>query len=117
LRLKWKGPPAQPNVERVAFDELQHERGRSAVRLESVDGGDVRMIERRKHLGLAFEPAQPLGIVCQRRWQDLDSHIAPQLRIAGAVDLAHSAAAEQFDDLVRSKRAPVDQRHPFARRS
>ena len=44
--------------------------------------------------------AQPLGIEREGGRQDLDRHIAPQLRIARAIHLAHPARAEQRDDSI-----------------
>src|SRR5262245_47230958 len=43
-------------IERSALDQLHHQRGHGSVVLESVDGRDVRVIERREHLCLATEP-------------------------------------------------------------
>jgi hypothetical protein len=64
---------------------------------------DVRMIERGERLGLALESGEPIGIGGERVGQDLDRHVAIQLRVAGFVDLAHAAGADSAGDFVRTK--------------
>jgi hypothetical protein len=62
-----------------------------------------RMIERREQPCLALEPREAIGIGREARRQHLDRHIASELRIAGAVDFAHPAAAERRENLVRTE--------------
>ena len=78
--------PRHPLGQRLAFDELEHERADAFGVLEPVDRADVRMIQRRQHPRFAFEARQPLGVVRERARQDLDGDIAAQPRIAGAID-------------------------------
>ena len=61
------------------------------------------MIERRQHLGLAFESGQALRIAGQRFGQHLDGDIAFQTGIVGAIHHAHAAFAKLADDLIRTK--------------
>ena len=63
--------------------------------LDAVDRADVRMIERREHARFALEARQPIGVGDEGRRQDLDRDVAPQLRVARAIHLAHAARAEQ----------------------
>lgn len=65
-------------------------------------GGDVGMIERGPHLGLALKSRQPLGIPREGVGQDLDDHLAFELRIPRAVDLTHPALTNEGDDLVHA---------------
>ena len=53
------------------------------------------MIQRGEDFGFALEPREPLGIA-QRTLagRTLMRDVALQLRVAGAVDLAHAARAE-----------------------
>ena len=67
---------------------------------EAVDGGDVRMVQRRERLRFALEPREAIGIAGERVRQDLDRDVAIQLRVARAVDLAHAAFADRRDDFV-----------------
>ena len=48
--------------QRLAFDQLEHQRPHAVRVFQSVDRADVRMIERREHARLALEPRQPIGI-------------------------------------------------------
>ena len=72
---------------------------------------DVGMVERRQHLRFALEPREPFGIVRRTVRQDLDGDVAIELRVAGAVDLAHAARADRRDDFVRAKPRSDGQRH------
>ena len=62
--------------------------------------GDVRMIQRRERLRFALEPREPLGIARERVGQDLDRDVAIELRIAGAIHLAHAPGAKGGQDFV-----------------
>ena len=62
--------------------------------------GDVWMVQRGQDFGLASEPGEPFGIIGQGSRQHLDRDLAFQVRVRGAIDLAHAACAEQGDDLV-----------------
>ena len=55
-----------------AFYQLQREREDAVRLLEPVDRGDVGMIQRGEELRFAPEPRDALGILRERRGQDLD---------------------------------------------
>ena len=61
----------------------------------AVNGADVRVIQRGEHPRLALEARAPVGLRRERRRQDFDRHLAPKRLVVRAVDLAHSANAEQ----------------------
>ncbi len=83
-----------------SFDELHHQRDSAAGFFEAVDRGDVRVIQRRQHLGFAAEPRQPIGIRGHRRGKNLDRDSALQTAVGGLVNLAHSADADLADHFV-----------------
>ncbi len=89
--------------QRAAFEQLEDEKAARRRLLEPVDGADVRVIERRQQLRLALETRHALGIIGQRRGQQLQRDVAAQRGIAGAIDLAHAAGTEQRDDFVRAE--------------
>ncbi len=97
--------------ERRSFDHLEHERRQMIGRLEAVDGRDVGMIERRQEIGFAREARQALGIAGEERRQNLERDVARQLAVAGAVDFAHPAGADQGDDLVGAEAGAGRQTH------
>ena len=53
------------------------------------------MIQRGEDLRLAPEPGEALGIEREGVGQHLQRDVAAEVRIAGAIDLAHAAGAEQ----------------------
>ena len=61
------------------------------------------MVQGRGGEGFLLEAAQPVGIARESLRQDLDGHLAFEARVAGAVDLAHAARAQQRDNFVRSE--------------
>ena len=70
--------------------------------LEPVDVRDVLVVECGKDSRFPPEPIEPFGIVCNGRQEHLDSDVATEFRIPGAIHLAHPARAEAGDDLVRT---------------
>lgn len=52
---------------------------------------------------LALESRERLQIACELRREDLDGDLAPETSIAGAIDLAHPAAAEETENFVRAE--------------
>ena len=58
------------------------------------------MVERRDRARLAVEPMEAVGVVRRRVGEQLQGDLAPQARVAGAVDLAHAALSERSEDLV-----------------
>src|SRR5882672_10981014 len=84
----------------VALDEFHHERRDARALLQALDRGDVRMVQRGERLRFAREARQAVRVVRERFGQDLDRDGAIQLRIAGAVHLAHAAFADRRIDFV-----------------
>ena len=110
-RQRLTNPQSLPRIsfellrKRLALDQLHHDGLNAVALLESVDRRDVGVAQRRQHARLALEPRQPIGIARERRGQDLDRHVAPQLRVPRAIDLAHPAGAKRRHDLVRAEAA------------
>ena len=92
--------------ERRALDELEHQRVRARIFLESVDRADVRMIERREQLCLALEARDAVGIGRESIREKFQRDIAVEPRIARAIHLAHAARAESRHELIRAHDAP-----------
>ena len=97
---KRQRAPAHAIVQRVALDQLEHQGRHVAGVFETVDCPDVRMIERCEQSCFAFEARQAIGVRRERRRQDLQRDVAPELGIARAIHFAHPAGPEQRDDLV-----------------
>ena len=71
-----------------------------------MNGGDVRVIQRRKHLGLALESRQAFGIAGKLFGQDFDRNVAAELGVVGVVDFAHAAGADVAGDFVGAQTVP-----------
>ena len=70
---------------------------------------DARVIEGGEGLRLAPEALQPLRARGHLGRQHLERHVAPELRVGGAVDLAHPAGADRGGDpVVRERLADHD---------
>lgn len=128
----------EPLRQILAVDELHHERDRcpgvlvastfypcmelrraivglaETVRRKVFDGvhlGDMRMIQRGQRARLALEARQSLRIPDEPIRQHLDRHVAMQLCIARTINVAHSARADQGDDLVAADTRPGREAH------
>jgi hypothetical protein len=58
------------------------------------------MIQRRKRMRLAREPREALRIVRQLLGKNLEGNLAVQLRVAGAIHLAHASRTDEGNDFV-----------------
>ena len=71
--------------ERGSVDQLQNQREQAVGLFQSINGCNVWMVQRGKHLRLPLKPAYSLGIIYKAFRQDLQRHVAAQLRIARTV--------------------------------
>jgi hypothetical protein len=94
-----------------SLDQLEDEGGHARVVLEPVDGADPGVIQRGERLRLPFEPGQPSRIAAELARKHLDRDLAPEPRVASAVDLAHASAPEGRDHLVGTEPGTARQRH------
>ena len=77
---------------------------RAAGLLDAVDLRDVRMVQRGERPALRARSAPAArDRAAKSRRQDLDRDVAIEPRVARAIDLAHSAGAEQRDDVVEAE--------------
>src|SRR4029434_2526021 len=82
--------------------ELHHDEGGALGFTELVDARHVGMSERRKRSGFSLQ-ALDGGRIEQVGMYELHRDVASQPRIAPAIDLAHAAATERFEDFVRTQ--------------
>src|SRR5262249_2669262 len=97
--------------QRVALDELDHERGRSGRLFQAVDLRDVRMVERRERLRLALEAHHAIAVARKRLEQDLQGNVTMERRVACTIDLTHSAFAQFGEDFECAEARTRGQRH------
>ena len=61
------------------------------------------MIERGEHLRFTAEAGDALGIVGERRGQDLQRDVTSELGVLCSVDFTHAAGTDGLQDLVQSR--------------
>ena len=95
------GSAAQHGRQRFAFDVLHHDERAAVVGLAHlVHVADVRVIERRRCLGLAQQVPAGVVVIAAVRREELDGDVALERQVAGQIDIAHPAASEQADNAV-----------------
>ena len=105
------GSAAQSVAQRLALEQLRHDVGRAVVHADVVHREDVRMIQRRSGSRFLLEALKPAGIGRGVRGKNLDRDVAPEARVAAAIDLAHPSRAEQRKDFVGTEMDTGCQRH------
>ncbi len=98
----WNRSPGDAIGQRWPLDQLQHQGLNAGGFLESMNRGDVRMVQRGQQLRFAPEPCEAIRIGCELCGQNLERHIAIQPRVASAEYLAHAAGAKRLNDFVRA---------------
>ena len=96
--------------ERRPLDQLHHQSHVAVGVLHSVDGSDVRVVERRESPGLPLEAGHVIG-VRQRIGDHFDRHVPSQLRVACAVDASHATLADLGGDLIDAAASARNQAH------
>ena len=97
-------------VQRLALQELHHQKRHAAVDSEVGHRNDVGVRQRRERLRLALEPPAPLRDAGGILVEHLDRHEPPEVRLPPAVDDAHAALAEAPQHLVACVQNPSDER-------
>ena len=108
---RGNGPVAQSLTQRLALEQFRHDVGHAVVHADVVHREDVRVIQRRSGSRFLLEALKPAGIGRGIRGKHLDRDVAPESRVATAIDLAHSARAEQGKDFVGTEMDTGCQRH------
>jgi hypothetical protein len=97
-----KSACADEPVERLTFDELHRQEVDAIGFLDRVDGDDVGMVELGEGLRLATKTREPLGIVRHFGGQYFERYVAVELRVGGAIHLAHSTGAQRRLDFIHA---------------
>src|ERR1019366_3509520 len=99
-RVLGKRARREPLTQRLTFEQLGDDVVDAVCLADVVEGEDVGVRERSDGPRFALETGQPVDVVGEVGWQNLDRHLAPEPRIPRAINLAHPARAERGDDLV-----------------
>ena len=95
--------PSHSFGERLAVDELQDQGGAAIDVGMTVDGADVRMIERSQDPCFTFEAITPVLIVPERPPQDLEGDVPLELCVVRPIHFAHTADAKKLAHDKRSE--------------
>ena len=98
-----EGPSCQALGQIVARHVLHGQESHAVALVDAVDGGNVGVIQRGQHLGLALEAGQALLVAGEHGGQDLDRHVPvqgvvgrpPHRPHAALPDLRRQAVVEQ----------------------
>ncbi len=93
----------EPRAKCLALQELGNDVDHAAFAADVVESEDVGMIQRCDRSCFTIETAQRGSSIADNGAQHLDRHIAPESRIVGPVDLAHTARSERRQDFIRSE--------------
>ena len=96
--------------ESLAVQPLHHQVIDVPIRSDLVQSADVRMIEPGGHLRFVPETFTAAAGGRRLRIEDLDRDLAPEPRVGGEVDLAHTTASKSRDNDVRTDRRTRGQR-------
>ena len=96
-------PGGKRPVEALPVHQLHGQEVGAGLLLDGVEGDDVRMAQGGDGLRLALEALQPVGVGGHVRRQDLQRHLAVELRVLCQEDGAHAALANLADDAVVSE--------------
>ncbi len=98
-----ESPRLQHLPQRQAVHKFHQQKIISLRFAEVVNGDDVGMVQPGQRAGFAFESLGKLRVVLLFRRKDLQRHEPVQARLAGFVNRAHAALAQQFDDFELGK--------------
>jgi len=72
------------------------------------------MVQRREYLRLSLESSQSFGVLGELLGEHFDRDIPPELQVLRPVNFAHSAFADELEDLVVCEFATSFNRHDSA---
>src|ERR1700730_16341095 len=92
-------------AQRSAIDKLHGNEVHTVALADFMDGGDVRMIERRRGLCFLSEAPHAVLIRGEVSGQNLKRHSTIKFRVSGEINLTHAAFADFRDNRVLSDRS------------
>ena len=114
---RGKGAGREAAAERLAFEQLRNDVGRSLVRPDVEDRRDVRMVQKAGGFGLLLETPQAIGVARKALGKDLERDVAAQPRVPRAVDVTHPPGAEPREDFVGPEPSLRREWHRWVRRN
>ncbi len=84
----------------LTFDQLHDDELLPVVLLQSIERGDVRVIELRKEPGFSLEAIQAFFVSCELLGKDFDRNVTSEFGVACSIDFSHSTRTNSLDDFV-----------------
>ncbi len=97
----------------MARHQFHHQERPALVFLQTMDTGNVGMIQRRQHPRFTVEPFQPFPVACHALRQKLDGHLAVQAGVGGLPDHPHPPFADLALKAVLTQLRPDFDTHGF----
>jgi hypothetical protein len=102
LVMRQAADAAEQTAEVFAVDVLHGHEVRALPFHDVVDAADVRVRDLAAEADLVVQTAEERRVARQSRGQELQRHLLIELRVIGAIDLAHPARAENRRDPIAS---------------
>ncbi len=67
---------------------------------ETIERGDVRVIDLGEESGFSMESFEALFVSCELLGKDFDGDVTSEFGIACSVDFSHAASTDSLDDFV-----------------
>jgi hypothetical protein len=97
--------------QRLAFHELHDEEPLAIVLLQSMQRGDVRVIELSQEPRLSLESVHAFLVRRELLGLDLDRHVPTELRVLRSIHFTHTALANGLGDLEVTETGTSTERH------
>ena len=88
--------------ETLPGNELHDQIVEALVFFQTVDRGNVGMVQRREYTRLTLEARHALLVRRKMLGQHFDRDVPPELRVPSSVDFPHPARTERSDDLIEA---------------
>ena len=109
LRRREPDAGVEHPAQRAALEQLEDHERDAVVLAPVVDGHDVRVVQRRRELGLGAEPAQEARVVRKARVEDLDRDASAQPDVVRGIDAAARACTDRAEQAVAAGKNPADE--------
>ena len=86
--------------QRLAFHQFHDDERLPVVLFETIERGDVRVVDLSEESGFSLESFQSIFVSCEFFGKHFDSDVTSESCIAGSVDFSHSTRTDSLDDFV-----------------
>src|SRR5450432_875376 len=95
---------SDPVPQRLPLQQLHGDEGPPIGLVNLVDRANVRVVQRRRSLGLPLETAESLWVVSQFVGKKLQGHVATEFEVFGFIDHTHAPTTDPAENAVMGNR-------------